>query len=622
MQYRPEIDGLRTIAVLPVILFHAGVSQMSGGYIGVDVFFVISGFLITGILARELEAGQFSLLGFYERRARRILPSLVVVLAATMVAGFFLMLPYELAELSRAVMAVILFVSNILFWRESGYFAPASELNPLLHTWSLAIEEQYYILFPLLLWACWKWCKGGVFLLLVVISLGSLALAEMLSTRMPLTNFYLLPTRAWELLAGSLTALYLLRNRQPEGWCSEVLGIAGLAAITYSIFAFDASTPFPSLWAVIPVLGTVAIILGTRPATLVGRFLSSPAFVGIGLISYSAYLWHQPLFAYARLTEADGHPSQLTMLGLAGLSLILAWISWRYVESPFRRRDAFSRAKIFALSGASGVALSGMAAFIIFSDGLPNRYPAGQQAWISTSMGDYAEFVREAYRDVVNQPLSDDSRNMVLVGDSFSQDFYNVIKAADGFVDYQISAIYVPARCQMHFGLAENEAMDSIAPENRRLCTKRQLTDAEVEKMRAADVVVFAFRWQPWAARAFDRILTALDLPGQIVVVGSKSFEKNRRALLSFDPANVATVRKAPEDIVVETSDLLKNRAPEGSFVNLVDLVCDEGCPLFTTGGELISYDGKHLTPAGAQFIAERVFSAGPLSTFAGGDRG
>ncbi|MEN8874829.1 MAG: acyltransferase [Pacificibacter sp.] len=201
MTYRPEIDGLRAVAVLPVILFHAGVSQISGGYVGVDVFFVISGFLITGILARELEAGQFSIVGFYERRARRILPALFLVLTISSCLAFFIMLPYEFAAFGRGILAVIFFASNVLFWRESGYFAASSELNPLLHTWNLAVEEQFYILFPLFLWACWRWFRPGIVPLLILTFLVSLALAELLSLRMPSAKCYMLPPRGSELIA-------------------------------------------------------------------------------------------------------------------------------------------------------------------------------------------------------------------------------------------------------------------------------------------------------------------------------------------------------------------------------------------------------------------------------------
>lgn len=617
MTYRPEIDGLRAIAVLPVIMFHAGFSQMSGGYVGVDVFFVISGFLITGILARELDAGRFSLLGFYERRARRILPALFLVLLVTAVVGSLVMLPYELAALGRGILAVLLFVSNVLFWRESGYFAGESELNPLLHTWSLAVEEQYYILFPVVLWACWRWFPKGVVPFLLVVTLGSLALAEFLSTRMPSSNFYLLPTRAWELLAGSLTALYLLRRRAPQGWLAEALSLAGMCAIAFAVLTYDAGTPFPSLWAMAPVLGTVAIIVAASPATLVGKLLGTAPFVGIGLISYSAYLWHQPLFAFARLLDPDHHPQQGIMLLLAGGALVLAWLSWRFVERPFRRRDAFTRGRIFALSGLTSAAFAAIAAVSILSGGLPQRYPEEQRAWVTTGSLEYGDYVRGAYRAINGAPLSDEKPNMVLVGDSFSQDFYNVIRAAGAFEDHAISAIYVPARCQVHFDLPQEMVRANVNPEDRDLCSKRSLDASDVAKMRASDVVVIAARWQPWAAAVFDQSLEAMKLPGEIIVVGSKSFEENRRAMLGFDPAQIAAARKAPDAWARESTELLERIVPEGQFVNLVARMCDGGCPLLTDEGALISYDGRHLTPDGAAYLSKFVFDQGPLAPFA-----
>ena len=616
MTYRPEIDGLRAIAVLPVILFHAGFSQMSGGYVGVDVFFVISGFLITGILARELQAGQFSLLGFYERRARRILPALLLVLFVTAIFGVFIMLPYELESLGRGTLAVLLFVSNILFWRESDYFAAASELNPLLHTWSLAVEEQYYILFPLVLWALWRWFPRGVVPILGLVTVGSLALADVLSVYKPSANFYLLPTRAWELLAGSLAALYLLRRRAPQGVLAEALSAAGLAAIVFAIFTYDAGTPFPSLWAIPPIAGTVAIIVAASRATLVGKLLATAPLVGIGLISYSAYLWHQPLFAFARLLDADHHPQPGTMLFLAGGALVLAFLSWRFVERPFRHRDAFTRRRIFVLSGQASVALSAIAAVAILSGGLPHRYPEEQRAWITTGPLEYGDYVRGAYSAIHGKALSDEKPNMVLVGDSFSQDFYNVIRAAGAFQDYAISAIYIPAKCQVHFDLPFEMVQGNIDPEDRSLCAKRSLDRSDVEKMRAADVVVIAPRWKPWAAAVFDQTLDAMALPGEVIVVGSKSFEGNRRALLGINPAEAHTARKAPDTWSRVSSELLEDTVPEGQFVNLLARMCADGCPLFTNHGELISYDGEHLTPAGAAYLAKFTFDSGPLVPF------
>ncbi|HWK41740.1 MAG TPA: acyltransferase family protein [Croceibacterium sp.] len=349
MQYRREIDGLRAVAVVPVILFHAGFSLFSGGFVGVDVFFVISGYLITGILIGELERGDFSIARFYERRARRILPALFLVIACCIPFAWYLMLPQQQAEFAASIAAVTLFSSNVLFWMQTGYFASDAELRPLLHTWSLAVEEQYYLLFPILLAVFWRWGRQRVLLLIVLAALASLALSQWASDHAESANFYLAPPRAWELLAGSICA-FLLRGR--PSFANSWLSGLGLALIVFSILFLDDSLPFPGIYALPPVLGTVLIILFGGAGTPAARLLSLRAFVGIGLISYSAYLWHQPLFAFARL-GSDTEPTRLLMTALAGLSLILAWLSWRFVEQPFRGKGALlpSRPRLFAVSG-------------------------------------------------------------------------------------------------------------------------------------------------------------------------------------------------------------------------------------------------------------------------------
>lgn len=333
MKYRPEIDGLRSIAIVPVILFHADIGLFSGGYIGVDVFFVISGYLITALLIGDLEAGQFSLLRFYERRARRILPALFFVILCCLPPALILMLPSQNLDFAHSLMAVVVFGSNILFWNEEGYFGPAAEMKPLLHTWSLAVEEQFYLLFPLVLWGLWRFGRRRIFWSLLATALVSLALSEWGWRHKPFANFYLAPTRAWELLAGSLAALHH-KARPLRG--HDGLAALGLAAILVPLFLYDNTTPFPSLHTLAPVLGATCVILFASRETLVGRGLATRIPVGLGLISYSAYLWHQPLFAFARLGRTEAPPSAM-MLALAGLSLVLALLSWRLVEQPFRR---------------------------------------------------------------------------------------------------------------------------------------------------------------------------------------------------------------------------------------------------------------------------------------------
>ena len=335
MHYRREIDGLRAVAVIPVILFHAGFTIFSGGFVGVDIFFVISGYLITSIILAECRDGRFSIIRFYERRARRILPALTVVVLACIPFAWMWMLPDQLRDFSQSIVAVALFASNILFWRQSGYFDPVAEEKPLLHTWSLAVEEQYYMLFPLFVFLMWRFGRRPLFSAIVLIAGVSLILSEIGFRTVPTANFYLAPTRAWELLAGSLCALAQFGGTQKK---NDLLAGLGLGLIVFSIFVYNDATPFPSLYALAPVGGAALIILYGSKGTWVARLLSMRGFVGIGLISYSAYLWHQPLFAFARIHSLH-HPTPTLMAALGALSLVLAYLSWRFIEQPFRRKE-------------------------------------------------------------------------------------------------------------------------------------------------------------------------------------------------------------------------------------------------------------------------------------------
>lgn len=333
MKYRTEIDGLRALAVVPVILFHAGVSRFSGGFVGVDVFFVISGYLITSIIIDDIEKDRFSIKSFYERRARRILPALFTVMALCIPFAWLWLPPLKFADFFQSVVSVLFFASNLLFWREADYFDHSADEKPLLHTWSLAVEEQYYVVFPLLLLLLWRFGRRATFTCVALLGLLSLALSEWGWRHQPTANFYLAPFRAWELLAGSLCA-FVLSYRPPRP--SELASVAGIALIIAAIFLFDERTPFPSLFALAPVGGTALIILYATQTTWCGRLLSTSPFVGIGLISYSAYLWHQPLLAFARARTLHEPPAAL-MIGLALLSLPLAYLTWKYVEAPYRK---------------------------------------------------------------------------------------------------------------------------------------------------------------------------------------------------------------------------------------------------------------------------------------------
>jgi len=282
MKYRPEIDGLRALAVIPVILFHAEFNLFSGGYVGVDIFFVISGYLITTILIEDIENNRFSIVNFYERRARRILPALFFVIFLCIPFAWIWMLPNEIKNFAQSIVAVSLFASNIQFWRESGYFDSEAKDKPLLHTWSLAVEEQYYLLFPIFLILVWQFGKNRVFWILFFMAIISLLFSEYGWRKNPNANFYLAPFRFWEIFVGALTAFIAQKYGVIK---NNVLALIGLSAIILSFFIYDQKTPFPSLYTLLPVLGVVLIILFANQHTLVGGLLSTKVFVGIGLIS-------------------------------------------------------------------------------------------------------------------------------------------------------------------------------------------------------------------------------------------------------------------------------------------------------------------------------------------------
>ncbi|WP_370271349.1 acyltransferase family protein [Pseudooceanicola nitratireducens] len=376
LKYRPDIDGLRAVAVVPVVLFHAGLG-FPGGFVGVDVFLVISGLLITTIIAPEIEYRDFSILRFYERRIRRILPALFFMLVVTTVAATALLIPVHLDEYGKSLAATALFLSNAYFYSTEGYFTEAAELKPLLHTWSLAVEEQYYIVFPPLLLLLYRMLpRIGLIGVLTFFALASFVFSIWQTDQSPQAAFYLPVARMWELLTGSLLALALMKSPTPKaGGLSHSLGAAGLLGVSIPVFLYTSNTLFPGWAAVPPVLGSAAIIYagatGKGPVT---QLLSAAPFRFIGKISYSFYLWHWPLISLTFYVNL-GPLSPFQGMACVAAAFILAILSLRYVEAPFRngrRRD--TAARLFAASGVAIVATVLLGATFAKLDGLPARF--------------------------------------------------------------------------------------------------------------------------------------------------------------------------------------------------------------------------------------------------------
>jgi peptidoglycan/LPS O-acetylase OafA/YrhL len=382
--HRLDIDGLRATAVVPVVLFHARVPGFGGGFVGVDIFFVISGYLITSIIAKEISSGDFSILSFYGRRIRRIFPAFFVMTAFSAVAGVLLLLPSELSNLGSSIVAATFFVSNMLFWQKSGYFGLRSELEPLLHTWSLGIEEQFYLGFPLFLWL---WLKFGrartIWLGVALVAAVSFGVGAYSIDRWQEATFYLILTRAWELLLGAFLAVWPNAAIKRSG-LRDSLSIVGLLLIAWPVFTFSTATTFPGLNALFPCVGAALIIVtGMRDHSLAGRMLSNSAFVFTGWISYSFYLWHWPLIVFWKyyfIRPLNGADSIVIII----LTFIIATLSWRFVETPFRKAGSNSR-RVLQRGGAAMAISAAIGAVFYFGNGLAWRVPAEAQLLASGS---------------------------------------------------------------------------------------------------------------------------------------------------------------------------------------------------------------------------------------------
>ena len=617
-RYRPEVDGLRALAILPVVLFHAGFAGFSGGFVGVDVFFVISGYLITSLVMRDIAEDRFSILTFYERRARRILPAMIFVVLCSIPLAIALLLPADLADFGDSVTATMGFYANHFFLNHVDYFAPRAETMPLLHMWSLAVEEQYYLFVPPLMWLLWRFgVRGRLMLGLVALaSLASLVAASLLVLRWQATAFFIFPTRAFELGIGSMLALILRGRPLPSGPANGPLALLGIALILGSVVFLPEDALMPSWLSLIPCLGAALIIAFATPGTWARAVLASKPLVGIGLISFSFYLWHQPLFAFARAMV--GTPRPATMAGLALLSALLAVVSWRFVEQP-ARHARLSRARVLGLA-AIGLAVTALAGQIVAREAARLHPVSAEDAQLAVSFEARGDFVSGAYNQLPRDfaDAAPGQPRLLIIGDSFSQDFYNMIRAEDAFEGWAIARNYVATVCQIYFGPEDVDAF--VEPASRRRCRHLHRLDTFAEARAEADLVVIVGKYRDWAAERMPDTIAALGLrPKQkVIVIGPKGFGE------VFLPGFVGETAEARAALRVSPTPeqtgaipaLARALGPQG-FVDLEAMLCPDGtCPLFTPSGDLISHDGDHLTEAGAAWVGEVLFRSPALAPY------
>ena len=393
--YRADIDGLRALAVLSVVFYHAGLTGFSGGFVGVDIFFVISGYLITGVIENDIQRGRFSFRSFYERRMRRIFPALFTVVLVCTGLAVFLFPPAQFKDYGWSLLAMTGFVSNIYFKSVShaaGYFAEASGVQLLLHTWSLSVEEQFYVFFPIILLVLTRWLKAYRTYIIGLLILISFAMSYWGVRHSPTGAFYLLPGRAWELLIGSLLALRPLPDlKSPVS--RGVAGLAGIGLVAYSVIFFTATTSFPGPNALFPCVGAWLIIYsGGGGESMARSLLGFRPLVFVGVISYSLYLWHWPLLALTRYYYAAPWISTAHKVAPLVLSFVLAFLSFEWIETPFRRRRAGTTARTLWIGVGASAALASLAAVIVYTDNIPTAFNAHTSRIVTENYGRKAEF--------------------------------------------------------------------------------------------------------------------------------------------------------------------------------------------------------------------------------------
>lgn len=606
MNYRPEIDGLRAIAVLPVILFHAGIGIFSGGFVGVDVFFVISGYLITTIILADLKKDKFRIVKFYERRARRILPSLFFVAFCSVPFAYLTLSPNALVNFGRSLVAVPTFLSNVLFWSERGYFGGAAELKPLIHTWSLAVEEQFYLVFPIILMFFWyqlrKWT--GSFILLTI--LCSLYISWFLTDLHFETAFYLPFARAWELMVGAAAAFYGKRLGSLGNQYSGILSISGLTLIFYAIFTFDANTAFPGYAAVIPVFGTFLIIIAGPSKNIVNSVLANPWLVGIGLVSYSLYLWHQPIFVFMRHLNFSDY---IIIIGIP-LSLILSLFSYKFIETPFRDKSQFSMKNIFIYSALASLVSIVLGMILIFNDGFLNRYTEADQK-ILKQFVDQGNYNQIRFDQLEMRAFDTTSKRRVLVvGDSYAKDLINVMYEGRMDTVIQFSTKQINSECGNSYTVKN---IDEFIPKNRikRCAWMGRYEDPRLTLlMIQADEIWLVNSWQGWVIDLMPETLARLsaEFDAEIKIFGSKHFgDISPDKILKIDSSKRYLYKQAASAEVISTNQKLKAIIPEDIFVDLSLVSCGGDvaeCAIFTKDGLLISSDGGHLTMAGAKHLS------------------
>jgi peptidoglycan/LPS O-acetylase OafA/YrhL len=618
--YRPEIDGLRAIAVLSVILYHAEFELFGGGFVGVDVFFVISGYLITSIIVNELQEDKFSLVDFYERRIRRIFPALFVVMLSCMVFAWLWYLPNDFKDYAQSQVAVSMFISNLLFWRQTGYFDSANELKPLLHTWSLAVEEQFYLIYPVGILLIFRYFKRWMSSLIVFVAFLSFVFAQWASYKRPALAFYFLPARIWELLVGALVAIFLI-NRQEKRIhrvLRETCACFGLILIAYSVFAFKSSTPFPGMFALVPTVGAALIIVFGEGDSFTGRLLSFKTLVGIGLVSYSAYLWHQPVFAFARYQDFQSQLRYIPILLLA-ITFGLAYLSWKYIETPFRIHLPLARGKVFILGAVLSVLFISTGLLINASNGIESRFKTNLVGDVGQL--DFHKYINDRFFDCEPKSVAAEALSwegflrckqskvgvpdVVLLGDSHAEHlFIGLAEAKPNLnVAFYISS-GVPMTENENFGAVFEELLSNGESQHVIIALAYRL---QISSDNQGDV----FEALELTIESLQKSKKAVSLLGDVPVfpVSAEFCKFGHQKANNFDLCKVSVneVTDQKSNFLTEIKDLTERQSIK--YFEIDQPLCNEKKCEMIKDGQVLYRDDNHLNVLGSRLVGGYVAS-------------
>lgn len=631
-KYRADIDGLRAVAILSVVIFHAFPNWITGGFIGVDIFFVISGYLISQIIFENIDGGSFSFHEFYFRRINRIFPALLIVLGSGILLGWLFLLADEYKQIGKHTVAGATFVSNFVLWSESGYFDKAAETKPFLHLWSLGIEEQFYILWPLIIWLAWKRNLNLLTLISTSIII-SLYLNIKDITLDGIATFYSPLTRFWELLCGSLlawislykkdiflsfrlkldrfTSLLLYREGPdiPERALANLIGFGGLALLSFGLISIDSNDHFPGGWALIPVIGAMLVITAGPESWFNRVVLSNKVFVWIGLISYPLYLWHWPLLTFCRLREGE-LPDTYIRLCILGLAFFLAWLTYQFIELPLRK----VRSSVKPIMLIVFMVIIGLYGYTIYErDGFPSvRFKSNELSIVNATLPQHStEYTPYIFRKLINNTFDEKSpkAKILVIGDSYAQDLVNAIYETSLKDNLQIITRHVSKRCGNLF-IIQSKFIHHIKEEDIASCAKQRLYEDKNlhKKILAADEIWMASSWQDWQADLIKQSVINLKKNSnkKVIVFGLKNLGKiDPRTLLELDEDHRTTLLNKVPVIAMEVNRKMKQQLKDHEFIDVQELLCGNNeatCSPFTATGDLISYDGTHLTRDGARF--------------------